>query len=488
MILSAGFQAQGSRKEQQDSYGILEKKDKSFISHAGVLAVVADGMGGLAQGREASQLAVKSFISAYKMKKPDESVDSALLRSLHACNKEVFQFSESQDLEGKLGTTIVAAVIQDNNLNWISVGDSRIHLIQQNEITCLTTDHNYESQLNELLAKGEITKEEVISHPQSAALTSFVGGEDISIIGRNTSPIKCFDTDQVMLSSDGLYSRLTDKEIISITNKNPGISVKELINKKLGMKAKNQDNLTAVILQKKDKAVPKTNNVYAAVSLLTIIGLFIFLAIDKPFSTTDQYGVAADLEIITNEKIEKDDPKVEVKELQDNKAEEVAEVISNEAEEDITIAEAQLTEVLPKESKIEINTTTQAEEAAKGITPAVLNKSKPIKEEIITIETFDVVEDNEVKETYKTAQVDAPEEKPASIEINKDENTISPRDGLENKNSKLLDNCEQVKIGGTTVYIPLKCEEAIKEEVYIAKPEDVVIVEEKVKVKPRDRL
>ena len=68
MIASAGFQAQGSRKEQQDSYGILNKKDKDFISHAGVLAVVADGMGGLAQGREASQIAVKSFINAYKKK------------------------------------------------------------------------------------------------------------------------------------------------------------------------------------------------------------------------------------------------------------------------------------------------------------------------------------------------------------------------------------------------------------------------------------
>ena len=90
MILSAGFQAQGSRKEQQDSYGILHKKDKNFISHAGVLAIVADGMGGLAQGREASQIAVKSFIKAYEEKLPTETVDSALLRSLHSCNREVF--------------------------------------------------------------------------------------------------------------------------------------------------------------------------------------------------------------------------------------------------------------------------------------------------------------------------------------------------------------------------------------------------------------
>ena len=500
MIASAGFQAQGSRKEQQDSYGILNKKDKDFISHAGVLAVVADGMGGLAQGREASQIAVKSFINAYKKKKPDESVDSALLRSLHACNKEVFEFSESQDLEGKLGTTIVAAVIQDKNLNWISVGDSRIHLIQQNEITCLTTDHNYESQLNELLAKGEITKEEAASHPQSAALTSFVGGEDISIIGRNTSPIKCFDTDQVLLSSDGLYARISDQEIVSITKQDPKSSVKELVNKKLGMKAKNQDNLTAVILQKKDKEVPKTNNTFAAVSFLTIIGLFIFLAVDRPFSESNQNNLVSDLE--TTKEGEPIDSKINVEQLPDLKANAANELNLNEAEEINEVTEAKVKKEL-SDSKAEDN----AEVMLDDLEKKTAGTDIPIKDELPVTQAEDNTEviPDESQKIYKATTAPKKEASPKenkqpveeipfsnedrskSIEAAKEKIVIIETEDIDIVTEDvLIKRCEMVTIAGFGKV------EQCSETVFIAKPEDVVIEEkaedEEIETKPEDKI
>ena len=72
------FQAQGTRKEQQDSFGQWVDTNKDFLAHGGSLVIVADGMGGLEQGKQASDLAIKSFIHAYKSKSSDESVDSAL--------------------------------------------------------------------------------------------------------------------------------------------------------------------------------------------------------------------------------------------------------------------------------------------------------------------------------------------------------------------------------------------------------------------------
>ena len=121
------FQAQGTRKEQQDSFGQWVDTNKDFLAHGGSLVIVADGMGGLEQGKQASDLAIKSFIHAYKSKSSDESVDSALKRSVIHCNKAVYEFSSAQGLDGKLGTTIVAAVSISNMVHWISVGDSRIY-------------------------------------------------------------------------------------------------------------------------------------------------------------------------------------------------------------------------------------------------------------------------------------------------------------------------------------------------------------------------
>ena len=84
MIRLGGFQDQGKRKEQQDAYGFFDSKDNEFLKHAGKLVIVADGMGGLAQGKDASQLAIKKFIESYKCKKPDESISIALLKDFNS--------------------------------------------------------------------------------------------------------------------------------------------------------------------------------------------------------------------------------------------------------------------------------------------------------------------------------------------------------------------------------------------------------------------
>ncbi len=282
MALLAGYQDQGKRKEQQDSYGFFESKDESFTEHAGKLAIVADGMGGLAQGREASSLAIKKFIESYNNKKPEEKIASALLRSLHYCNKAVYKFSESQGMDGKIGTTLVAAVLKGNNLYWVSVGDSRIYLLQQGHLSLLTTDHSYESKLEELVAQGKISKEDADSHPQKASLTSYIGSEEIDLIDRNTSPLKCFNSNKVLLCSDGLYSRFTNEEISSLMNADPLTGCKNLVSKKLSMNIKKQDNLTAVIMEQKNasngsKTMQSSNNNTLIFASFIIIAVAVYM-------------------------------------------------------------------------------------------------------------------------------------------------------------------------------------------------------------------
>ena len=85
-------QAQGSRKEQQDAYGSFIPDNETFIGHAGKLLIVADGMGGLAGGAEASKLTINAFIHAYKQKEAKETIPDALKRSAIHANKSVYDF------------------------------------------------------------------------------------------------------------------------------------------------------------------------------------------------------------------------------------------------------------------------------------------------------------------------------------------------------------------------------------------------------------
>ena len=107
----------------------------------------------LEMGADASKLAINSFIHAYQKKKESESIQKALKRSAIHANSSVFNFSESQGLSGKTGSTLVALVRHGNEIFWISVGDSRVYRISK-QILQLSKDHNYENELMELVKSG----------------------------------------------------------------------------------------------------------------------------------------------------------------------------------------------------------------------------------------------------------------------------------------------------------------------------------------------
>ena len=79
----------GARSSQQDAFGFSNPFEAEFVAHAGLLAVLADGMGGLAHGDLASRAALAAFLAAYRAKTPAESVRDALKRSLAAAKHSV---------------------------------------------------------------------------------------------------------------------------------------------------------------------------------------------------------------------------------------------------------------------------------------------------------------------------------------------------------------------------------------------------------------
>lgn len=247
-MLAGGAQHIGARQQQEDAYAITEMDDPHFVGHAGVLGIVADGIGGFQGGEEASALAVRAFITSYLRKPTDESLRDTLVRALFAANDAVLRHAREHNLEGNLGSTLVASVVHGNVLHWVSAGDSRSYLMRDGTLRQLTTDHVYSAELLRKLEEQSLPLEIADGHPDREAITSYVGFEELSAIDQNMRPFALKNGDRILLCTDGLYRSLSDEEIIAAADPDPQQMCDSLIDLAIGKAIPTQDNISVVVL------------------------------------------------------------------------------------------------------------------------------------------------------------------------------------------------------------------------------------------------
>ena len=240
----------GRRSMQQDSFGLSDTEDAALVESKGILAVVADGMGGLEDGERMSQIVVVSMLQGFDKASPEIPCDTLLRNLVDLANDAVNQ-DLGEEMIGKCGSTVVAVIIRENRLFWISVGDSHIYVYRNGKLVKMNRDHNYGTQLDESVARGEISIEEALSDKQRAALTSFIGIGDLELIDQNANPIGLESGDRILLMSDGIYGTVPFERLREILGQ-PLKQACLLIEKEIHEKNKvNQDNYTCVILEMK---------------------------------------------------------------------------------------------------------------------------------------------------------------------------------------------------------------------------------------------
>lgn len=210
-----------SRMYQEDDLYVFGTKRLASNKKTRVLAVVCDGMGGMADGGRASSTAIQMMREAFqKMEKlPEVDIPSFFRQGIFAIDRAIASFPKEN---GKgSGTTMVACIVEDNRLYWASVGDSRIYIIRGNEMRRVTTDHNYWLRLQNMVDTGQITKEEAMAARHKEALISFLGMGNISLMDVRQEPLELKFGDVVMLCSDGITKTLTDTRIREIITKVP---------------------------------------------------------------------------------------------------------------------------------------------------------------------------------------------------------------------------------------------------------------------------
>ena len=208
--------AQGSRSQQEDDYGVFELPPE--LEGGDLLLVLADGMGGEQAGARASALAVRGFVDAYDTATV-AAIPDRLEQTLAHVNERMARdvASDPYRLHG-MGCTLLAVVLAEEGLYWISVGDSPLWLWRRGQLHRLNQDHAYRSILAQQVDMGEISAAEAARHPDRNALISAVTGADLELVdmSRQAYPLK--PNDQVLLASDGLLT-LDEKEIAAVLNR-----------------------------------------------------------------------------------------------------------------------------------------------------------------------------------------------------------------------------------------------------------------------------
>lgn len=235
----------GTRKNQQDSIYTSCGSDMA-------IAVVCDGMGGMEGGELASQLAIQILSQEYE-ERENQQIPEFYRRAVVHMDNGVSSLMRKDGEAMNAGTTVVSAVIQDDKLYWLSVGDSRIYIIRGNEFEQVTRDHNYKLRLDNLLQEELISQEEYLSRiAKGEALISYIGMGNVTLMDINPIPFQLCDQDVILLCSDGLYKRLEDEEIQKIVCKelpNVDKAAQKLTQVVMEKTTGSQDNTSVILMQ-----------------------------------------------------------------------------------------------------------------------------------------------------------------------------------------------------------------------------------------------
>lgn len=242
-IRAAYHQHIGARKDQQDS---CTYSDPALYSQQGMLAVVADGMGGLANGRAVSAALVRVFDEGFYRANPQCSGADLLLELAVRANSQINQMLRGQE---RSGSTLVAAVIRNGYLHFLTVGDSRIYLCRGGGLIQLNREHIFQEELAVNAVNQAAPLQQVRSDRQAHALTSYFGIGRIPYLDRNDEGIKLKEGDRILLASDGVFGTLKAaqlEEALSGDVQEAANQIGEMIR---AADKPYQDNNTAVILE-----------------------------------------------------------------------------------------------------------------------------------------------------------------------------------------------------------------------------------------------
>jgi serine/threonine protein phosphatase PrpC len=218
------------------------------------LAVLADGMGGHADGDQASQLVVQGFLEFVQQQHrrylAEDALADLLLDAAFSANGRLAQMRASDMGTGNMGATLVALAICRGQAWWLSVGDSLLYLWRDGSLQRLNSDQNYYQELRQRVFLGELSSAEAIAHPERASLSSALMGEVLRSVELSRIGLPLQPGDSLLLASDGLASLPSERwaALFKATGE-PQALADDLVEAVKAQAQPGQDNVSVLLLQ-----------------------------------------------------------------------------------------------------------------------------------------------------------------------------------------------------------------------------------------------
>ena len=191
------------RQQNQDAYAAQVLEDGRAI------ALVCDGMGGARAGNVASTIAVERFMEEFLKPGQSGAVEERMGHAASAANHAVFDRSVHDEACTGMGTTLVAALAGPAEAVILNEGDSRAYHINAEGIVLVTRDH---SLVEDLVERGELTREQARTHPHKNLITRALGAEPMLMADCFRQPLA--EGDYLLLCSDGLSNVVNEQEML----------------------------------------------------------------------------------------------------------------------------------------------------------------------------------------------------------------------------------------------------------------------------------
>lgn len=241
----ANLQGLGTRARQEDSFAFANAMDVTEIRRRGMLAVMADGMGGLADGKQVSEKAVAGLLAGFNEMDRQGDLAAQLGQCVLDTSEDIYG-----RFEGAGGTTLVACIFFRETLCWVSVGDSFIYLKRGRKLYRLNREQNYRAQLYlEAIRAGRLDPGEANADPDGHRLCQFLGKDEVDELDLSIRPLPLQDGDMLLLCSDGVGGVLDENALLDCLGTGDPTQACAHIGERIqALGRRSQDNYTALVV------------------------------------------------------------------------------------------------------------------------------------------------------------------------------------------------------------------------------------------------